>query len=88
MNDTKLELWISERPKRVQAVIRRFPPTTCYRSRDGRGHYSIYAYDEEKSGKITLRVNHMPDSFLPAVRVFGVKQKDMRKCGCIYKANA
>lgn len=75
--------WIDSRPKRVQKVIYKVPPVTCYKSKTSQGHYVLYSYDEEKGGKISVRVNHLDDSFLPGHQVFGYDPDDLIACGCL-----
>lgn len=75
--------WIDSRPENVRAVIKTHPPIGCYRGYNGRGHYVLYSYDEEKSGKVTLKVNHLDDSFMPGFQVFGVDPESLTYCGCL-----
>lgn len=80
----ELESWINKRPPHVQRVIRKHPPTTCYKGKK-RGHYIIYSYDEYTDGAIKVKVHHLGDSFLPGFSVFGVRLSDLVPCGCIIK---
>ena len=74
--------WFDSRPKRVQEIILRYPPS-CYRSTENPGHYLIYSYDEPlDDGPITVTVIHGRDSFLPGVTVFGVSLNSLLWCDC------
>jgi len=74
--------WIASRPKKVQAVISKCPPNTCYRGADGNGHYALYSYEENKSGKVSMKVVHGKDSFMAGFTVVGMSPDDIVKCGC------
>lgn len=72
------ETWLSERPPIVRELFTKCPPWNCYRSKKAGGHYSVAAYDENG----TVRVTHGRDSFLPGVSVFGISPDDLEPCGC------
>jgi hypothetical protein len=79
----ELEAWLASRPPAVAAVVRQYPPGTCYRLRDGGGHYIILAYGEtEDGGPVTATLAHGRDSHWPGVRVFGVDPAGLEPCGC------
>lgn len=80
--EPKWEDWLASRPPKVRDVARRFPPDTCYRCTEDRGHYAIYSYEETGAGPVTVKLIHGADSFLPFVRVFGVDPETLLKCGC------
>ena len=82
MSEQELEDWLATRPPAVAAVARRFPPTTCYRSTENRGHYLIGSYEEPKCGGVTVKLIHGADSFLPGIVVFGVDPETLISCDC------
>lgn len=79
------QAWIKSRPNNVRTVIKTHPPIGCYSWKNGRGHYVIYSYGEEKNGTVSLTVNHLEDSYLYGIQVFGVKPSSLIYCGCIVK---
>lgn len=81
---TELQAWMASRPKRVQAAIKRYPPTNCYKAKDNPGHYELYSYEEPKNKRspITVKIIHLWDSYLPNTVVFGVNPKTLIPCGC------
>lgn len=76
------QAWIDSRPEKVRKVIFEYPPVGCYRSKLCLGHYTIHAYEENFNGTVTLKLDHLPDSFLPGHRVFGVPPATLVPCGC------
>lgn len=83
----KQQAWIDSRPANVRKVIKKCPPIGCYRGKKGRGHYILHSYDEEKDGTVTLKVNHLEDSFLPGFQIFGYSPNDLVPCGCLLTEN-
>ncbi len=79
------QAWIDSRPENVRKVIETHPPIGCYRGKENRGHYVLHSYDEELDGTVTLKVDHLNDSFLPGYRVFGVKPESLIFCGCLQR---
>lgn len=83
----EFEAWLADRPPRVRAVAEQYTPNVCYLGPEGharRGHYLIYCYDEpDDGGSVTVKVDHLDDSFLPGVRVFGVDPATLTVCGCM-----
>ena len=80
--------WIKSRPAKIQKVIKSHPPQECFVSTNiNDGHYVIYSYDEEQSGKVSLQVIHTEYSFLPSgTLIFGVDPKTLKVCGCVNNA--
>jgi hypothetical protein len=84
--------WLDERPERVAAVARRYPPLTetvrplCYRStEDPRYHYTILSYGEPTDSDdkpVTMTLIHGHDSTLPGVATFGQDPSQLIACGC------
>ena len=67
--------WYNGRPAKVQALIRLRPPHRDYRLQEGAFPASIYSYDEEEGGDVTMQVDvHSP---LMPRRVFGVKPRHL-----------
>jgi len=80
--------WYKSKPLAVQEAIEKHPPDKLYILKGGSFPCSIYSYDEEKGGGITLTVNvHSP---LFPRSVFGVglenieeyheENKDVEQC--------
>lgn len=67
--------WYDDRPPAIQKVIREYPPDKTYKLHDGPFDVTIYSYDEELDGKVSLSVD-VPSPFV-ARRVFGVKPIDL-----------
>jgi hypothetical protein len=89
MKKDKIQAWINERPAHIKEVANKYRPDMCYVAFNDaglRGHYRIHSYEENKDGTVTLKVNHLLDSFLPGHRVFGFNPKDLKKCGCLFKS--
>lgn len=84
----KIQLWIDKRPPHVRKVANKYRPDTCYfalNNKGYRGHYLIHSYEENKDGSVTVKVNHLDDSFLPRHQVFGFDPDDLKVCGCLNK---
>lgn len=75
--------WFNNRPVKVQEVIRRYPPDREY-VLHGPWPVTIFSYDEEEDGRITVQVDvHSP--ILPR-RVFGVKPETLKPLAEVIKA--
>lgn len=76
--------WVNSRPPKVRKIALAYPATQCYRATDNRGHYTIYCYSEPRSkyGRVTVKLIHGQDSYLPGVMVFGVNPKTLIPCDC------
>jgi len=78
-----VEEWAATRPPKVAAVVRSHPPSTCYRSIENPGHYTIQSYGEPENGTdVTLTILHGADSYAPGISVFGVQPGTLSVCGC------
>lgn len=82
MSKSEIDAWIESRPACVQEAFKKCPPTTCYRLKGRKGHYALYSYDEEKDGTVTVKVDHLDDSWGYGLRVFGIALDDLERCGC------
>jgi hypothetical protein len=78
MADPERRAWIETRPPAVRAVIERIPPMTWWRQKSGgAGIYTPVSYEEQKDGRITVRV-YKHDFLVPilAYEVFGCNPDD------------
>ena len=74
------EVWLAERPEAVREVARRLPPYKLFKMKSAGLYVTIDSYDEELSGKVSLKVyvNHRFNDFLLFERcVFGVDPEDL-----------
>ena len=75
--------WFDSRPKRVQALIRLFPPNRLYRIKDsGPAYGPLFSWSEEggSGGKLTVKVDIVYDTQMPR-QVFGVEPEDLIDAG-------
>lgn len=83
------EEFISSRPPRVAAVMRRYPAAICYRStQNPKFHYTLYSVSEPKGTgdddnlPITVTLVHGRDSTLPGTATFGQDPDQLIRCNC------
>ena len=76
-----LECWLQTLPEFVQEVVRKRPPTTCYRSTEDDGHYWIEGVTE-LDGDVTYTLLHGENSFLPGFRVYHINPENLYACFC------
>ncbi len=74
-DDAEFIEWFNNRPVNVQEVIREYPPDRKYKLH-GPFPVTIYAYEENKDGSVTLEVD-VNSPILPR-RVFGVKPESLK----------
>src|SRR5579875_2612177 len=78
-------VWFDNLPPLVKKVMLTYfnPLSNCYRLKSGnKGHYGIYSLYEEDDNKISVKIFHYEDSYLPGIGVFGISPSDLIKCGC------
>ena len=76
--------WYLGRPPKVREAMDTWPPDTCYRGKENKGHYHLVSYSENKDDGLVevCIVRHLADSFLPGMQVFDVPLKSLVRCGC------
>jgi hypothetical protein len=74
--------WRDERPLIIQAVIDKLPPWNLYLLKTSGHRVTIYAYDENEDGTVSLQVNieGRYNLIVTERRVFGVKPEDLEEC--------
>jgi len=72
--------WVDSRPEKIKALVIKYPPWFCYKSKENGGHYAIASYRESDSPTLTL--NHASDSFGPGIQVFDIDPSTLYVCGC------
>jgi hypothetical protein len=76
-NDPVFKEWFDSRPPKIQELIKQFPPNKKYCVQNGSFPATIYSYDEEKNGDVSMKMNiHSP--FMPRT-VFGIKPNDIKE---------
>lgn len=71
--------WVKTRPKNVQKVALKYiPDSYYYMDGDPERRCTLYSYDVELDGTISLKVDTIPH-FLFSHRVFGIKPESLVK---------
>lgn len=70
------EEWVATRPEKIQSVAKVYPPDKYYCFINSDARYTLYSYDEEEDGTISVKLNTV-DHFLFPRTVFGVSPKDL-----------
>lgn len=79
---SELEEWLNSLPKPQQSIVRNLGELPNCFTVDGRGHYEFYSSYEDENGAVRLKMDHLPDSFLPNHRVYGIDPASVKACGC------
>jgi hypothetical protein len=76
------EEWLSTKPRAIKDMAAKLPPDRLYKLKDGGHRVTLYSYDENKDGSVSMTVLVTGEFNCVTFdrKVFGINPEDLEEC--------